>query len=50
MTLDQYQSLTDKEKLMYDELARFAGRLTERMEEIAMLLKKAIGEDAEGSD
>lgn len=51
MTSDQYRTLTEKEKLMYDEMAAFCKRLSERMQEVADLLKKAIGDDpAEGSD
>lgn len=44
MRKDIYDSLSDKERCMYDELAAFSKRLAERMEEIAGLLKKAIGE------
>ncbi len=36
---------------MYDELRNFCDRLSQRMQEVADLLKKAIGDDeAEGSD
>lgn len=42
MTKEVYQTLSEKEKAMYDELVGFSRRLAERMEEVISLLKKAI--------
>lgn len=46
MTPDQYNELSAKERLMYDELAAFSKRLALRMVEIVDLLKKILGEAA----
>lgn len=42
MKKDTYDSLTEKEKMMYDELSAFAQRMAERMEEQNELLKTLI--------
>lgn len=47
MTPEQYKALSDKEKLMYDEMAGFARRVSERMEEMIDLLKTIVALDAE---
>jgi hypothetical protein len=44
MKKDIYDTLTAKEKLMYDELSEFAVRLSDRQEEIIELLKTIIAE------
>lgn len=42
MKKDLYDQLSQKEKLMYDELNSFAGRLAARFDEVATLLKTLI--------
>lgn len=44
MKKEIYDSLSAKEKTMYDELAAFAARLAERQEEIIDLLKTILAE------
>lgn len=42
MTKEVYESLSPKEKMMYEELASFAKRLSDRMEEMTELLKAIV--------
>lgn len=44
MTKEQYASLDDTQRLMYDEMYAVAKRLAERQEEIVELLKTIIAE------
>lgn len=44
MTKDIYETLTPKEKLMYDELAAFSKRLNDRMEELTQVLSNILKE------
>lgn len=44
MTKDTYDTLTKNEKLLYDELAAFAKRLTERMEQLTEVMTKLLEE------
>jgi hypothetical protein len=44
MNKDIYDSLSDKERCMYDELAAFSKRLAERMEDIKGLLDRIVKE------
>lgn len=44
MTKDIYETLTPKERLMYDELANFSKRLNDRMEELTEVLKNILKE------
>lgn len=47
MNKEVYDTLTDKEKLMYDELHAFAKRYTERLDEVVDLLKSILAVGAE---
>jgi hypothetical protein len=47
MTKEVYDTLTPKEKLMYDELHAFAKRYTERLDEVVDLLKRILSSGAE---
>lgn len=47
MTKELYDTLSEKERLMYDELSGFSKRLSERMEEVIELLKTIMAMDAE---
>lgn len=49
VTKDQYESLDEKNRLIYDEMSGFAKRLAQRMDEIIDLLKKIISADKEVS-
>lgn len=42
MNQEVYQSLTYKEKMMFDELVAFSRRLTDRMDEIKVLLQTIL--------
>lgn len=42
MTKELYDTLSYKEKMMYDELHAFSKRMADRMEEIVELLKTII--------
>lgn len=44
MTKEVYESLSPKEKMMYEELAGFAKRLAERMDEMTLVLKAMLQE------
>lgn len=44
MKKELYETLTGKEKMMYDELAAFAGRMAASQEEIIELLKTILAE------
>jgi hypothetical protein len=42
MTKEVYETLSPKEKLMYDEMHEFAKRFTERINEVCELLQAII--------
>lgn len=44
MKKETYDTLSEKERLLYDELYAFSLRLTERMEELIRVLREAVGE------
>jgi uncharacterized protein YukE len=44
MKSEIYATLTEKERMMYDEMVGFAKRLAERQEETNALLKKILEE------
>lgn len=45
VTSEVYKTLSDKERLLYDEFYSFGLRLASRMEEIIVLLQKATAMD-----